>query len=121
VLAIENSSPVRLRFLRSTEFWRAAAFYGLWLFVLFVSVFDSLLTIRLEDEMMRSELNPMGRALLYLDSGEVGYLIAAKGVGTILAASIVLTIFWRRPSLGVMVVTGLACFQLWLLLVLTLT
>jgi hypothetical protein len=121
VLAVENPPSPVLQLLRSTLFWRAAAFYGLWLFVLFVSVFDSLLTIRLEDEMMHSELNPMGRALLYLNSGEVGYLIAVKGLGTILAASIVLMIFWRRPSLGMIVVTGLACFQLWLLLVLTLT
>jgi hypothetical protein len=119
VLAVEN--PPTVRFLLPAHFWRTVVFYGLWLFVLFVSVFDSLLTIRLEDEMMQSELNPMGRALLYLDSGEVGYLIAAKGLGTILAASIVLMIFWRRPPLGIMVVTGLACFQLWLLLVLTLT
>ena len=119
MLAIENPPVARL--LLPAHFWRTVVFYGLWLFVLFVSVFDSLLTIRLEDEMMQSELNPMGRALLYLDSGEVGYLIAAKGLGTILAASIVLMIFWRRPHLGMMVVTGLACFQLWLLLVLTLT
>jgi hypothetical protein len=96
------------------------AFYGQWLFVIFVSVFDSLLTIRLHDQMMHSELNPMGRALLYLDSGGVGYLIAVKGVGTILAASIVLVLFWRRPNWGQAVVTGLAIFQLGLLLFLTL-
>ena len=95
-------------------------FYTLWLFVIFVSVFDSLLTIQLEEQMMISELNPVGRALLYLDSGEVGYLIAAKGLGTILAASIVLVLFWRRPKLGLAVVTGLAAFQLGLLLFLTL-
>jgi hypothetical protein len=83
-------------------------------------VFDSLLTIRLHDQMMHSELNPMGRALLYLDSGGVGYLIAVKGLGTILAASIVLVLFWRRPSWGQAVVTGLAIFQLGLLLFLTL-
>lgn len=121
MLAVEKPPLVRLALLRSPQFWRTALFYGLWTFVLFVSVYDSLLTIRLEDEMMQSELNPMGRALLYLNSGEVGYLIAVKGLGTVLAASIVLMIFWYRPPVGVMVVTGLACFQFWLLLVLTLT
>jgi hypothetical protein len=89
-------------------------------FVLFVSVFDTLLTIRFEDQMMQSELNPMGRALLALNSGEVWYLIAAKGAGTILAASIVLVLYWRRARLGLTVVTGLALFQLGLLLFLTL-
>jgi hypothetical protein len=108
--------------------WRAClkcvapqiAFYAQWLFVIFVSVFDSLLTIRLHDQMIHSELNPVGRALLYLDSGGVGYLIALKGIGTILAASIVLILFWRRPSWGQAVIMGLAIFQLGLLLFLTL-
>jgi hypothetical protein len=98
----------------------AIVFYALWLFVIFVSVFDSLLTIQLEEQMMISELNPVGRALLYLDSGEVGCLIAVKGLGTILAASIALVLFWRRPKWGLTVVTGLAAFQLGLLLFLTL-
>jgi hypothetical protein len=96
------------------------AFYAQWLFVIFVSVFDSLLTIQLQDQMMISELNPMGRALLYLDSGQVSYLIIVKGIGTILAASIALMLFWRRPQWGLAVIAGLAIFQLGLLLFLTL-
>ena len=96
------------------------AFYAQWLFVIFVSVFDSLLTIQLQDQMMISELNPMGRILLYLDSGQVSYLIIVKGIGTILAASILLMLFWRRPQWGMAVVAGLAIFQLGLLLFLTL-
>lgn len=96
------------------------AFYAQWLFVIFVSVFDSLLTIQLQDQMMISELNPMGRILLYLDSGQVSYLIIVKGIGTILAASIVLMLFWRRPQWGMAVIAGLAIFQLGLLLFLTL-
>jgi hypothetical protein len=104
------------RGLTSTAF----AFYAQWLFVIFVSVFDSLLTIQLEDQMIHSELNPLGRILLYLDSGEVGYLIGVKAVGTILAASIVLVLYWRRPTWGLAVIAGLAIFQLGLLLFLTL-
>jgi hypothetical protein len=96
------------------------AFYGQWLFVIFVSVFDTLLTIQLQDQMMISELNPLGRALLYLDSGQVRCLIIVKGIGTILAASIVLVLFWRRPQWGLAVIAGLAVFQLGLLLFLTL-
>src|SRR4029450_7889964 len=104
-------TPVALRVLYSRELWSAMLFYGLWLFVLFVSVFDSMLTIRLHDEMMASELHPIGRALLSLNSGKVNYLIGVKAAGTILAASIVLLLFWRRPRLGLAVVLGLACFQ----------
>src|SRR4051812_28008169 len=66
----------------SQRLWTNGVFYALWVFVLFVSVFDTLLTIHLEDEVMQSELNPVGRALLYLNAGQVGYLVAAKGVGT---------------------------------------
>jgi hypothetical protein len=102
--------------------WRSELlFFSLWVFVLFVSVFDSLLTLNLQQEMMNSELNPMGRALLYLDSGRAGYLVGLKGVGTVLAASIVLVLRWRRPKLGMIVVGGLAMFQFALLLILTLT
>jgi hypothetical protein len=100
--------------------WTPLLFYGQWLFVLFVSVFDSLLTIRLRQEMMQSELNPLGRALLYLDSGDVGSLIVVKGIGTLLAGAIVLLLYWRRPSWGMAVVSGLALFQFGLLLFLTL-
>jgi hypothetical protein len=90
------------------------------LFVIFVSAFDSLLTIQLHDQMIHSELNPLGLALIHLDSGEVGYLIAVKSIGTILAASIVLVLYWRRPTWGLAVVAGLAIFQVGLLLFLTL-
>lgn len=120
-MLIEPAQPARIDWRRCLmAIAPHLAFYSQWLFVIFVSVFDSLLTIRLHDQMMHSELNPMGRALLYLDSGGVGYLIAVKGLGTILAASIVLVLFWRRPHWGQAVVTGLAIFQLGLLLFLTL-
>lgn len=118
-MIIAQPQPCKQRYLLSCQFWACLGFYAQWLFVIFVSVFDSLLTIQLQDQMMDSELNPMGRALLYLDSGDVGYLIAVKGVGTILAASIVLVLYWRRPQWGLAVIAGLAAFQLGLLLFLT--
>lgn len=109
---------LRLRF--NGRLCVSVLFYLQWLFVLFVSIFDSLLTIHLREQMMHSELNPLGRALLHLNSGDVVYFIAAKTIGTILAASIVLMLYWRRPSLGLAVVAGLATFQMSLLLFLIL-
>jgi len=99
---------------------RDALFFSLWLFVLFVSVVDGMLTVVHQDEMMQAEINPVGRALLHLHAGDIGYLMIAKTLGTILAASIVLVIYWRIQRMGLLVVTGLACFQLALLLFLSL-
>lgn len=104
----------------SRQFWLSLLFYVLWLIVVFVSMFDSVLTIQLRDQMMDSELNPMGRTLLRLNSGDVVYFLVAKAVGTLLVASIVLLLYWHRRSLGLAVVAGLAAFQLGLLLFLTL-
>jgi hypothetical protein len=95
-------------------------FVGLWLFVIFVSVFDGYLVVRYRHELQQTELNPLGRLLIRLNGGQVWLLLAAKFAGTVVAATLVLLIYGRWPSVGITVASVVAGLQLCLLLFLLL-
>lgn len=99
----------------------AALFIALWLFLIFVSVFDGYLCVRFRHELHKTELNPVGRLLIHLNGGQIWLLLAAKFLGTVAAATIVLLIYGRRPRLGMTIAGALATLQLGLLLFLLLT
>jgi hypothetical protein len=100
---------------------RLAHFAGLWLFIACVSVHDGYLVALNRAVILETELNPLGRQLLLAAEGEVWGLLAAKTVGTVLACSLLLLLFWHSRRLGSVVAASLAMFQLGLLLFLTLT
>ena len=93
----------------------SAFFIALWLFVIFVSVFDGYLALRFRHELHRTELNPVGRMLISLNGGQVWLLLAAKFAGTVAAATLVLLIYGRWPRIGLIIATIIACLQLCLL------
>jgi len=97
-----------------------ALFLALWLFVIFVSVFDGFLALRYRHELPRTELNPVGRWLIRLNEGQVWLLLATKFVGTVTAATAVLLIHARWPRIGIAIAGALAGLQLCLLLFLLL-
>ena len=97
-----------------------ALFVGLWLFVIFVSVFDGYLVVRYRDELHRTELNPIGRKLIALNGGQVWLLLAVKFAGTVAAATVALLVYARWPRIGLTVACALAALQLWLFLFLLL-
>ncbi len=99
----------------------AALFVALWLFLIFVSVFDGYLCVRYRHELHKTELNPVGRLLIQLNGGQVWLMLAAKFLGTVAAATIVLLIYGRRPRLGMAIAAALATLQLGLLLFLLLS
>jgi hypothetical protein len=99
----------------------AALFAAFWLFLIFVSVFDGYLVVRYRHELHRTELNPIGRLLIQLNGGQVWLLLAAKYLGTVAAATLVLLIYGRRPRLGMAIAGIVAGLQLGLLLFLLLT
>jgi hypothetical protein len=107
----------------SVRFSQRAAilFVALWLFVIFVSVFDGYLVVRYRDDLPKNELNPLGQLLLRLNGGQVWLLLAAKFAGTVAAATLVLLIYGRWPRVGMAVATVVAGLQLGLLLFLILT
>lgn len=95
-------------------------FILLWLFVIFVSVFDGYLVLQFRHELHQTELNPLGLLLIQLNGGQVWLLLAAKFVGTVAAATMALLVYGRRPRAGLTVASVVACLQFCLLLFLLL-
>jgi hypothetical protein len=97
-----------------------AFFIALWLFVIFVSVFDGYLIVRYRDELPSTELNPVGRMLISLNGGQVWLFLAFKFLGTIAAATLAILIYGRWPRVGLTVAGVVAGLQLSLLIFLLL-
>ena len=95
-------------------------FAAAWLFVVFVSVYDGYLVLTNRHLMLTAELNPFGLFLIKLNKGGVWYLLAVKCGGTIIACSVMLLLYWRKPRLGMIIAAALAALQLSLLLFLLL-
>jgi hypothetical protein len=91
-------------------------FTALWLFIIFVSVVDGYLVLQCRHQMLLTELNPVGRALLVANGGRVWALLAAKFGGTILACGLLQFAYWRNPAIGLIVAVAMAVFQLGLLI-----
>jgi hypothetical protein len=98
---------------------RGPLFLAFWLFIACVSVHDGYLVAIYRDVIVETECNPLGQHLLELGGGDIWYLLGAKTVGTVLACSLLLVLFWQSRRIGSAVAAGLASFQLWLLLHLT--
>jgi hypothetical protein len=99
---------------------RTTVFLALWLFAIFVSVFDGYLALRHRSTLPTEELNPVGQMLIALNGGQVWYLLAAKFAGTVVAASLVLLIHNSYPKWSLPIATAVAGAQLSLLLFLLL-
>jgi hypothetical protein len=98
----------------------AAAFFALWLFIIFVSVFDGYLVFRFQHIIHWTELNPVGRALIAANGGQIWSLLGLKFAGTVVACSFLLLVYWKNARLGTLIAAALAVLQLTLLLFLLL-
>ena len=87
-----------------------------WLFVICVSVHDGLLVLANRGLMAAFERNPAGRILIAWNGGDIWLLLAAKALGTVCVAALLLLLFWSRWQLGFVVCSALAAFQFGLLL-----
>ena len=99
---------------------QAIVFGSLVLFIMAVSVHDAVLVALNEDVIVHMERNPVGRWLIAQGSGEIWLFLAVKLVGTAIVGAVLLALHrsWRQAPLAV--AAGLACFQLGLLLYLSL-
>jgi hypothetical protein len=94
----------------------AAIFFALWLFIIFVSVIDGYLVFRFRHLIQATELNPLGRLLIFAAGGRVWSLLAIKYAGTIVACSFLLLMYWKKAIVGTYFAAVLAVLQLSLLL-----
>ena len=95
-------------------------YWSMWLFIVFVSVWDSFLTFVYRSDMQRTELNPLGRAMIDLNGGEVLYFLLLKAAGTIFVTSILAALYKYDPRRAFTITTPIVGFQAALLLFLTL-
>ena len=91
-----------------------------WIFIGTVSSIDTCLTVKLRDVLNFHEINPMARMILANDGWEVARFIGLKVFGTILVLGITVLIFLKNKFYGLLIITGLAIFQTFLLLYLLL-
>jgi hypothetical protein len=91
-------------------------FVSLWLFIILVSVLDGYLVLTNRQSIAEDERNPVGRALIAWNQGDVWLLLGVKACGTIVAATVVRILYWRSRRRGLLVAAGLSLFQLGLLI-----
>ena len=94
---------------------RQLVFPGLWMFIGLVSAFDTYLTVKFQDGLVFQEFNPLAVMLLRLDGCDPSLLIGMKFLGSIVALGFLTVLHVYNRRLGLMVTSGLASFQLWLL------
>jgi hypothetical protein len=94
---------------------REWTFIGLWLFVLSVSAYDGYLVLANRNVMSITERNPIGQWLVTLNGGDIWLLLTAKALGTVLASTLLLLLYWSVPRRGWIVCASLAAIQLALL------
>ena len=95
-------------------------FAGLILFMLAVSVHDAALVVLNREIISHMEQNPVGRWLIEINDGDVWLFIGLKMLGTAISCAALLTLYqvWQRAAETAAI--SVACFQLALLLYLSL-
>jgi hypothetical protein len=107
----------------STSFRRSgadAAFGCMTWMIAAVSVHDAMLVVINQDVIAQVERNPIGRWLIAQQGGEVGLFLLAKLCGTALVCAVLITLYQRRRGMALSIAAALTCFQLGLLLFLSL-
>jgi hypothetical protein len=98
-----------------STYCRQLVFPGLWMFIGLVSAFDTYLTVKFQECLMFHEVNPLAVMLLRLDGWDPSLLIGLKFLGSVIALGFLAALHLHNRRLGLMVTSGLASFQLWLL------
>jgi hypothetical protein len=111
--ATEEAAPAGV----SAEIRRAAPFAAAVVFIAAVSVHDGLLVALNENVILQAEKNPVGRFLIEL--GDVWLFIIVKFLGTAMACAVLVEIYLRWRPAALLAAAGVACFQLGLLLYLS--
>ncbi|MEO2008183.1 MAG: hypothetical protein ABGX22_05785 [Pirellulaceae bacterium] len=85
---------------RASAYLPTALYYMLWTLIVAVSVHDGYLVLLNRWTIAVDEMNPVGRWLIATNGGDVRFLLITKLTGTIVAAAILLILYWRKPRLA---------------------
>lgn len=94
----------------------ASLFIFLWLWIAFVSSFDTYLVVKLRSEMKTSEQNPIARWIMAHSNWDVSLFVGLKMFFTILALGYLVLIFSEHTSICVKVISVIATLQMFLLI-----
>jgi|GEM_PF-4674558 len=94
---------------------QSLVFPGLWLLIGLVSAIDTYLTVKFRESLAYMESNPIANLLLDLDQGDGSLLIGFKFLGSTLTLGILTALYMQNRRRGLMVSSGIACFQVGLL------
>ena len=94
----------------SVSWW---AMLGMRAVIVLVSAIDVFWAIKVRDNLI--ELNPMGRWLMSLDSGDVALFMACKLVGTVMACWLMGWLYCHWPKKALVITGAVMVVQLLLL------
>tara|TARA_R110000824_G_C15231618_1_gene678622 strand:- start:4552 stop:5091 length:540 start_codon:yes stop_codon:yes gene_type:complete len=90
--------------------------YGLlWLSIGLVSAIDIYWSIVLQDVLIETELNPLGKILIESDGGSVALFMFCKVVGLVVALGLLVILYHYKKRIAWLSILGVFIFQAWLL------
>ena len=90
--------------------------YGfLWFSIGLISAVDVYWSIILQDILVQTELNPMGKFLINISSGDIALFMCLKVIGLVVVLGLLTVLYTYKKRLAWMSIIGVAIFQFWLL------
>ena len=90
--------------------------YGaLWLSIGIISAIDIYWSIFLQEVLIETELNPIGKFLIGVSGGDIALFMFCKVVGLVVVLGILTILYHYRKRLAWAIILGVSIFQFWLL------
>tara|TARA_R100000008_G_C3548085_1_gene148709 strand:+ start:405 stop:908 length:504 start_codon:yes stop_codon:yes gene_type:complete len=90
--------------------------YGfLWISIGFISAIDVYWSIVLQDVLIDTEVNPIGRYLIRASDGQVALFMLCKVMGLVVVLGVLTILYNYKRKLAWYAILGVAAFQFWLL------
>ena len=93
----------------------AIAYFTLWLLIGFISAIDIYWAIVLQDVILETEQNPLGRFLINISDGNIALFMCLKVVGLVVVLGILTLLYFYKKRTAWISILGVSIFQLWLL------
>jgi len=87
----------------------------LWLSIGFVSAIDVYWSIVLQEVLIETELNPIGKFLIKASNGDVALFMFCKVMGLVVVLGILAILYNYKKRIAWCSIIGVAIFQFWLL------
>ena len=90
--------------------------YGfVWLSIGLISAIDIYWSIFLQDVLIETELNPLGKILIEYNGGSVALFMFCKVVGLVIVLGLLIILYHYKKRIAWLSILGVFIFQIWLL------